>query len=870
MAGCWYKIAAGFFCAAVAVGYATAAEGAAPAASLPEAAVDAGSYPMRRRADMALALGDFAGAEKDYRVYISAAQARGDGNAMLDGAVRLVNLRLQQGDAAGAEAEWRQFVGGSGGVDTLTGQLLEADIMMVRGDFAAAAEKLSGLLANADLPESLHSPVAYALGEALMRQGKYIDAVGVYRLLAASGKEPEARFREIFALQSADELIDSQKKISELAADDKLTASDSARLELLKIRQAVGEKRFSEAAAQFSKLPEATGPDRLRYDLALALGRYSDSAGKPEDALNFRRGAFAAAPGMAERKYALLLLIDGCSASGLVDEAAAAMERYLAYFPEDAARFDNKLQLAHLLNRSERYSGAAAIYRNLTADAAAPLTVRLAAAREGSAVCARLGDDAGAEAMLEFVIANGPDAVSRADGNLLMAQYLYKKGDYERCLKFATDAARDNTACRFPALHVLMLAQQELRDYKSALGTAAILKNQGVDEWRPKGAFAEAKLLETSGDIQNAINAYAAFANLWSFSDSAPDALYAAGNLAFNSADCARASELFQLLADRYPRNPYATHALYLAVYAEYLQSHSAEMNKLIARLRHDYPDSEYTIGALLWQVDLLKLNQDYKAAAALLDEMAEKYEKLPAKVVEQIRFERAALFSLLGDDEAAAPLFSQVAASDAPIQLRAKSNFALGDINMKFGDYPEAERCFKLAGEQAPDGEFAVAALGRVADSYYNSGMLEHDKAKLEGAAVYYQQVLERSPKSGLVYCQSICKLASSLAERGESDAAVNLCRELLTEAAAWPAVTADEAVWLREAVRLLVGIQLADGTAAGVEAAGKTVDAAGKLNLPPPNDFEEQKSLIRAAGKLAAPAVDNAKNAGEPVEKE
>ena len=377
---------------------------------------------------------------------------------------------------------------------------------------------------------------------------------------------------------------------------------------------------------------------------------------------------------MAERKYALMLLIDGCSAAGLTDEAAEAMNRYLAYFTDDAARFDNKLQLAHLLNRSERFSGAAAIYRSLADDGSAPMAVRLAAAREGAAVNGRAGNSSEVEALLNFVIANGQDAVAKADGNLLMAEYLYRAGDYERCAQFAGAAARDNTACRFPALHVLMLAQQELKDYRSALATAAILKNQGVDEWRPKGAFAEARLLETSGDIQNAVNAYAAFANLWSFSDAAPDALYSAGNLAFNSSDCARAAELFQLLADRYPRNQYATHALYLAVYAEYLQNHSAEMDKLIARLRRDYPDSEYTIGALLWRVDLLKLAQDYPAAAALLDEMMEKYGKFPAKVVEQIRFERAVLFSLLGDDEAAVPLYTQVAVSDAPVQLRAKS----------------------------------------------------------------------------------------------------------------------------------------------------------------------------------------------------
>ena len=162
--------------------------------------------------DMALALGDFAVAEKDYRAYISAAQARGDGNAMLDGTVRLVNLRLQQGDAAGAELEWRQFIAGNGGADPLTGKLLEADIMMVRGDFTGAAEMLSGLLANAGLPESLYTPVAFALGEALMRQGKYIDAVGVYRFSRTGNRTARRSSVRFMRFQSADELIDSPEK----------------------------------------------------------------------------------------------------------------------------------------------------------------------------------------------------------------------------------------------------------------------------------------------------------------------------------------------------------------------------------------------------------------------------------------------------------------------------------------------------------------------------------------------------------------------------------------------------------------------------------------------------------------------------------
>ncbi len=821
---------------------------------IPAAAeAEADAYQMRRSGDAALVLGQLAVADRDYRNYTAACLARGDSEGFRDSVIRRVNLYLQMNDSAAADAviaEFKTYVDEPDG--RFVSDTLNAEVALLKGDYPQAEEQLRNLLAQADLPEYLRNPAGYALGEALIAQKKYRDAAAVYTALAADNGGFDAEYQAIFALQEAEELIESQAGIEALSVKE-LSDKEKNRIELLKINQAVREKRFSEAKALFAALPPSDMPDGAKFELSSVLARHFAENKQLADAVVFFQMAYDTAPSLAERKFALTNLIDSETQAGNFNRAADLMQKYLERYANGGDKLLNQLELAHLMTRQNNLSGAAACYLAIQENAESGLELRLTAAYEAAAVYHALGKQELTGKMLDFMIANATQVETQAEARLLLARLRFEMRNYAAAGQLAAAAAELNTKWKFDAMFLMLQAQEEQGDYSAALATARRLKNQGIDQWPQKGAFAEARLLEKAGDVPGAINAYANFGALWNFSDQAPEALYAAGKLAFEHGDYGRSGEVFRLLASRYPHYELTAHGLYMAVYGEYLQGRSREMNSMIAEMKKNYPNSNYTVAALLWQLDLLKLAGNNAAAEKLLEEMLQTYKDFPADIIEDIRLEYAILLQSSDREKAAVAELQKIAESKAGNKLRSKSNFLLGDIQMRFGEYQAAEKSFMAAQELAPDREFKVAAQGRVADSYYAAGSLAQDKELLKSAAQEYQAVLAAADKYSMLYYQAGFKLGKVAELNGSPEEALGYYRQMVMDAAAAPAIlTAGEAAWIEKSVAGAVNVLLARQSAVSAEEAAGIIALAEQLNLPDEVNFESLKVLIHSKYQL------------------
>lgn len=837
-------------------GYAQATEGAlagTPESVLPDVADNFDGYRARREGDAALSLGDYALAEQLYREYASAALVRGDTQSLQDSSVRLVNLYLQKGDIASAEREIAEFK--RNGLDDFVGRALDAEVLMLKRDFSGAETLLRELLATAELPDYLFGPLQFALGESLMLQKRYKAAAESYKLLNEALPSFDASFRYVYALQQGGELSESAEALANLSLGE-TTSRQAGMVKLLQVNQYLIEKRFTEAASVYRELPGMERPETLRYYIALKLADHFLANDALTDGAEFLNEAFNYAPGLDERNYILTALMDLEAKAGHYQRAADLMRRYLAYFPDDSDRYENTLQLAHLLVRGKQLAGAAVVYCELFDDAGAPHAVRLVAAREGAVVLAELDRPEEVEKLLGEMTALGQSDDERAKGNYLLARHYYDNQNYDRAIELSVIAGEKNTRWRFPALYVMMESQANKRDYVAALESARKLKTQGIDEWPERGYFAEARLLESSGDIDGAINAYDSFSVLWQLSESAPEALYAAGRLSFERGDYGRACDLFQRLIQRYPQYDLTAHGMHLAVYSSYLQGNLNRMNDLVNQMKRMYPDSPYTLRAQLWQLDVFKLNKDYDAAGKLLDDMASYYaDNSPAEALGEVRYEQGMLALERGDISGASGLFESVLNSSSPDKLKAKCSFALGDMAMNSGDYTSASAFFSDALNQAQDKEFALAAEGRLADSLYSSGSLEEDPARKEEALGHYRKLLDAglSVSDGLLYWQTCYKTASLLKLLGDRDGALTVLNGMLISASGYGVEFTDgESLWLKLAVELAVELNISSSSAEGLAAAGRTVDLAEQLKLSPSGDFTELRELIERENQL------------------
>lgn len=820
---------------------------------LPDVADNFAGYRARREGDAALALGDYAAAERFYREYASSALVRGDTQALQDSSVRLVNLYLQKGDVESASKVVAEFK--SNGLNEFVGKSLDAEVMLLKRDFSGAETLLRGLLATADLPDYLFAPLQFSLGETLMLQKRYKAAAETYKLLNEAEPSFDASFRYVYALQQGGELAASGEALEALASGD-TTVAQAGMVNLLRVNQYLMEKRFTEAAQGYRDLPEMRAPDPLRYSVALKLADHFLANDGLTEGAEFLNEAFSYAPGLEERNYILTALMNLEAKAGHYQQAADLMRRYLAYFPEDSDRYENTLQLAHLLVRSGQLEGAAVVYRELFGDIGAPHAVRLSAAREGAGVLEELNRPEDVERLLTEMTELGRSDDERAEGNYLLARHYYEHQDYDRAISLALSSGEKNTQWRFPALYIMMEAQASKRDYAGALESARKLKTQGIDQWPERGYFAEAHLLESSGDIDGAINAYDSFSVLWQLSELAPEALYTAGRLSFERGDYGRAVDLFQRLIQRYPQYELTAHGMHLAVYSSYLQGNLNRMNDLVNQMKRLYPDSPYTLRAQLWQLDILKLNKDYEGAAALLNEMAGYYENSNPEALGEVHYEQGMLFLSKGERDSASDYFGQVMNADGvPDALKAKCSFALGDMLMESGDYAGASAFFSDALRLSQDKEFRLASEGRLADSLYSSGSIGEDRSQQEDALLHYNNILSSGigVSEGVLYWQT-CYKSSLLKEMlGDRSGALAGLRAMLIAASGYSGeFTEAESLWLKLAVEQLVELELSSASADGLLAAERTVALAEQLKLSPVGDFKGLRELIERENQL------------------
>ena len=818
---------------------------------MPVAPNSGSGIAMRRAGDAALTLGDYDRSLKEYAAYRAAAVARGDSAAIQDSFMRVINLHLRRNDHAAAENELKLFA--ETGADEFMMRAIAAEIAMVKQEYELAESELKALIAAAELPAYLRKDIDLALGETLMLSGKYAEAAALYRLMSRNAWSFMTEAKTIYALQLAGELVQSQEHL-ELLSRRELSSDERYELELLRVNQLLSEKRYTEARDGFRALPPVDPPDSRRYRIALELAMRLRQNENFTEAAWFLNEAFYYAAGLEERKYTLALMIDVEAQAANFALAAELMSRALALFPDNGDRFENKLQLARLLAHGNRLDGAAAAYADIVADERAPIALRVTAAREEAAVHGFRNDSAALEAALfNMAKAGAANVADFAEAHLLLADYYFHEGDFSRAADHAGIAAGENTAWRFPAFNRLMEAQAKLGDYKAALATAAKMKDEGVDMWPQKGAMAEARLLESAGNHQAAVNAYTAFALLWHLSPFAPEALYRAALLAHDYGDYRRAGELCVRLAQNYPDYEFADHALALAAYAEYLAGNRVGMDLLVEQLKNSYPGSNYTVEAQFWQYDLKRLDGDLVGAATLLEQMAERYRNGSAGVVEGIRYEQAMLAKLRGEYEAAAELFRLVGDSQAGGRVRALSLLELGDILMERGAHDEAGECFRRIGELAANSELALAALGRYADSLFSAGSLNRDKGKLAAAGEGYAQLLALIPIGGEVYYETAYKLGSvrNLLE-GAEQAREMFNEILITAQSAAGKLTTGEAVWVAKAVEALISQALAPDSEKGIEEARRVINAAEAVDMPATINFEALKERINQKSQL------------------
>lgn len=744
-----------------------------------------GVYRDKLLGDKAFGEGDYDFAVRCYQRYLQEAAA--DSQAWGDAARRLISSYLRKGDVPGAENVYTQLSGRFPDSPDVENRLALVEILVASHKFGEGEKELESLLRSTGEGEARLRALSL-LGFIQESRQEWAAAAETFGQLESSGRDSSWEYtafcRRVHALIMGGEFAEAGKL---LTLNVKLVNSpgkvEARALSLLLLAR---EGRFDDFRQLYQKLREGI-PGKpepaLMEVLTLAVNHYTGKKDY-EAAEYFLNELFIFAVDAVARREALLRLADLYVDSGKGLSAIETCRKYLNFYGGAPDAAGVRMRLGGLLAAAGRSKEAAEAYLELLNNASYTMKSRVSAAEAAGRLMVQAADYREAARMFEFVHANGEDKQTRAEGMLLLGKLYFKQELYERAALSFAEAGELYDGLRIECAYWAMRSCVELKEYERANALLTVIESgakpgDGDDSPAAEAMYYRALILERSGKLPEAVEAYGAFTRRHQKSARAPEALMRAAGLAFSGRDFGKAAQLYGDFIKLYPGNELASAALYGSIQALFCMN---EVEKALSAARamfKSHPGDKYTLSAGFWMVDYLRDGGNFTAALDTLKEM-ERMAGKDAAATGRIRLDMAYVLFKSGDGAGAEKLLESLVAEEGRGEaLLLQAYYMLGDARSERGDFAAALKAYQECLKHSPSGDYKLAVHGRIGDCLSSLYSLKLDATLLDGAIAAYQEALGKG--RGALRCQTMFKLGKCYEQKRMTDKALESYKDLI-----------------------------------------------------------------------------------------
>ncbi len=806
-------------------------------------------YPALSR--HALAAGDFRGAAD----LLDRAMETAGPEQWRPMALEAADLRLRAGEPDRAERLLAEFELRYPDHNLTERKILRADILLAREQFAPAARLYNELTTSAGLSKEQMDRAMTRLITARIGEEKFEEAAEVGERLEKIAATPEtefaARIRRIYALQSAGKLTESAALLADAAPFQSAAQQDvKAKLELHQLLLARKISEFKKQYTAFITGRSFEKADFLTHRLSRAAGELFAAGEQPDEAIASYQIAFRTAPREDDRRGALLELANVQMGAGRQTEAAKTLLKYLEFYPDDPDYAKLELQAGRLFAAAGKHQEAIHCFEKLTANDQLPLTTRLESARAAALTAEQGKMDREAMRFLRYLIDHAADSAQRQDGYYLLGEHYYRRHEYGRAAEAFATAAEETAVLQEKAIFWQLQSLLKAGNYAAAMPVGERLRKAEDPELRAAAEYFLAVLLDRTGKIAEAADAYLKFAAAHPESEFAPQAVFDAALIAEKQNNHRVAAERYADFAARFPDHTLAANALFKAMQAAFVSHDDTLMRRTADTLVKNYPTSEYTISALFLQVDFLAGENRFQAALTVLERIADLAKELPDRLA-QCYYDQARINARLDHTEKALQLLTQLLEKHISTPVAADAALLAANLYSDQGDYQRAATLYERAEKLRPGGRFADICEERIADCEFSRAGGAHDRKLFKSAAERYRKLVEKNDPGSIYAC--LYKLGRSREFAGNARGALAAYGELL-----YRAVEARkqnhyfDTVWVGKGVYAAAMLHLKKASPAAAREALRILEIARQLDLRTGEDFDKIAADIRARYKI------------------
>jgi tetratricopeptide (TPR) repeat protein len=654
-----------------------------------------------------------------------------------------------------------------------------------QGDAEAAAKNLEKLLESTRFPE-IQTLAQYLLGEAYIQLARWDQAEGAFNSVVEAGSSAERATQAKLALvrvHVAREDYDAARKLLEAIRTDGDVPPEMVRLQSILIDMAAGD--MDRAMESFNTVAAAT-PNTNRENWWTVLSHLVSklvALERWDDAVQVIPVAEGVAPTFAERIELGFQLAEIYRLMNNPAKATATLEALKQEVRSTKDEVNVALKLAQIARQQKRFEEAAKHFEVVVNSKETDQTVRYRAAMSQGWCLNELKNFNEAGNAFAKASELAPTPAQKATALLFSADSAAQTGLYdlavERYQTVADKLGGTPVAATARLRQAQTLAQQG--QYKeAALVYRKFLEDFPKDDRNAEAMFQLGVALAKSGDNKDAIETLNAFVEKHPTHENAPQALLEAYRAARTSSLLETAMRLLTKVCSDYPDSDLYATALYHRIHTAFLLGDSDLALTDAEQFVRDFPNLPMSADVLLWLGDHFSALADYGKAADYYLRIALIHPDLPQA---QAGFFQAASCALKsGNTERAETLIDQLLETPEDKQEKqpqAQAAFLRGNILAEKSAFEEAKKAYELAAKNAAGTPMEIIAKGRVADMLFTLGTTEN----LEQAAKTYRQLLEQDGLTPKLKENLKFRLARTLEETGDSEAALDLYLEVVFE---------------------------------------------------------------------------------------
>lgn len=734
----------------------------------------------RQLGSMAFKKADYPHAVDFFRRYMD--EVKGDKQKLTDAYECLISAYIRNGDIKLAKQTLDDFTQRFPGVSLLRKKIFHADILLLEKKYPQAAKHYEAILETSIVEGELYFQLLSGLAFAQAKQGKWSRAVETYAMLEQVGKNSgwqlKSRQLKIEALIMDGQLKAAASLLKKVAAKDHSIATTRLKLLLL-----IKQKKYAEFLRYYNNSikKENLQPNAPLYNLCSTAAKYFLIANDIAGATKLLNDAWYFAPTEFDRKKNMRTLINAYVRGGEKANAVEVAKKYIEFYKATPDVIEVRFQLARLLHEMKKNDDAELVYRNMMSDKNVSLKLRLAAAKELSALLASDKRYDLAQQALDFVYQNGISDADKYEGRFLTGKLYMRQAKYKAAALIFQDTAQQSKRWHEQAACQQIECLLKMEKYSEALKLAETALNTGKDSAVLKDiAYDRALLMERLGRLKDARTAYLDFAKKYPGNKNAPAALYSAAEIAYNGKKFVMAAELFADFARKYKDNRQAPLALYKRLYANYFGGMADEALKDVDHLVSNYPKGKYTIAALFWEVDWFREHHKFSQARMVLKLIQKKYQNDP-QVSAQALYEFAVIDSVDGKLDHALENLKIIFNKYSTANVAAAAYLLAGDTLSRDGKYLQAIEYYSRGARLRPDSPLEITCRGRIGDCNFVIFNKTADKKYLAHAITEYLALKKLQALTPAMRGQTMFKLGRAYELQGQIEKALSCYSEVI-----------------------------------------------------------------------------------------